>query len=110
MATESKGTTAKPHTVRKFVTHTEKPTIDIGGVYVQGKVTADYAKLEQIFGRPRVFIGSDSDAEWWVEFDGAVVAVISNRHTAFRVDGFFEWHVAAHTSVGFNHVLDELAA
>jgi hypothetical protein len=61
----------------KFTTHNQKE-ININGTHLQGHITADYADLKKIFGKPTIGDGYKVDAEWDIEFEDGTVATIYN--------------------------------
>ena len=61
----------------KFITHNDE-MIDINGSHRQGYLTAQYAKLRALFGKPHEGDGYKVDWEWSVEFEDGTVASIYN--------------------------------
>ena len=60
----------------KFETHNDKQINADGSL--MGVVTADYADLKKLFGKPTSGDEYKTDAEWEIEFEDSVVATIYN--------------------------------
>ena len=61
-----------------YITKTD-PSEMISGTSLQGHITATYAELVELFGKPHdCFDDFKIDAEWYVEFDDGTVATIYN--------------------------------
>jgi hypothetical protein len=83
-----------------FTTH-NTAEIDINGSCLQGEITAGYAELVSLFGRPHDGDGYKVDAEWDVRFEDGTVATIynwKNGKNYYGEDGtpteqITDWHV-----------------
>jgi hypothetical protein len=60
-----------------FTTH-NTAEIDINGSCLQGEITAGYAELVSLFGKPHDGDGYKVDAEWDIRFEDGTVATIYN--------------------------------
>lgn len=88
----------------KFQTHNDK-SINCGGTSLVDCITANYADLKKVFGKPFDGDGYKVDAEWEVEFKDGTIATIYNWKDGKNYCGksglpktkITEWHIG-----GFN--------
>jgi hypothetical protein len=83
-----------------FTTH-NTAEIDINGSCLQGEITAGYAELVSLFGKPHEGDGYKVDAEWDIRFEDGTVATIYNWKSGKNYCGedgtpteqITDWHV-----------------
>jgi hypothetical protein len=83
-----------------FFTHNDK-SIDCNGTHLQGSITATYAELKALFGKPHDGDGYKVDAEWEIEFADGTVATIYNWKDGKNYNGssglpktkITDWHI-----------------
>jgi hypothetical protein len=89
-----------------FVTHNEKPDIDVNCTSLVGYVDTGYDILRRAFGEPTS--GCDkSDAEWLLEFADGKVATVYNYKDGWNycgssglpVQAITYWHIGGHDAV-----------
>ena len=85
------------------------------GTSLQGYITATYAELVELFGKPHDFFDDyKTDAEWYVEFDDGTVATIYNWKNgrnycgpdAPAVENITSWNVGGLTEAALDKVLE----
>jgi hypothetical protein len=86
------------------------------GTSLQGYITADYAVLKKVFGKPNEGDGYKVDAEWDVVFSDGVVATIYNYKDGKNYNGarglnktqITNWHVGGRSARAVANVEDVL--
>lgn len=89
-----------PRNIMNFTTH-NTAEIDINGTCLQGEITATYAELVSLFGKPHKGDGNKVDAEWDVRFEDGSIATIYNwkngrnycEDKGTPTEQITEWHV-----------------
>jgi len=85
---------------------------------LQGYITADYAVLKKVFGKPGVGDGYKTDAEWELKFSDGVYATIYNYKDGKNYNGasgtpktqITDWHVGGMSSRAVRNVEQMLEA
>ena len=100
--------------ITKYTTKTNPDEMTFG-TSLQGHLTATYAELVEMFGKPHDFFDDfKCDAEWYIEFDDGTVATIYNWKNgrnycgpdAPPVEAITRWNVGGHTEKALDKVLD----
>jgi hypothetical protein len=85
------------------------------GTSLQGYITAPYAELVELFGKPHDFFDDfKCDAEWYVEFDDGTVATIYNWKNgrnylgddAPPVEAITSWNIGGNTTEAADKILE----
>ena len=85
------------------------------GTSLQGHITAPYAELVELFGKPHDFFDDfKCDAEWYVEFDDGTVATIYNWKNgrnycgpdAPPVEAITAWNIGGMTPEAADKILE----
>jgi|DEB0MinimDraft_6_1074348.scaffolds.fasta_scaffold218852_1 hypothetical protein len=85
------------------------------GTSLQGYITAPYAELVELFGKPHDFFDDfKCDAEWYVEFDDGTVATIYNWKNGSNylgddappVEAITSWNIGGNTPEAAEKVLE----
>ena len=85
------------------------------GTSLQGYITAPYAELVELFGKPHDFFDDfKCDAEWYVEFDDGTVATIYNWKNgrnycgpdAPPVEAITSWNIGGMTPEAADKILE----
>ena len=85
------------------------------GTSLQGHITATYAELVELFGKPHDFFDDfKCDAEWYVEFDDGTVATIYNWKNgrnycgpdAPPVEAITSWNIGGNTTEAADKILE----
>jgi hypothetical protein len=100
--------------ITKYTTKTNPDEMTFG-TSLQGHLTATYAELVELFGKPHDFFDDfKCDAEWYIEFDDGTVATIYNWKNgrnycgpdAPPVEAITHWNVGGHNENALDRVLD----
>ena len=86
---------------------------DIVGTCLQGTINTSYNRLVEVFGKPTVYEGNETDgkvqAEWAIKFaDGTLATIYDWKEEGNPYEGVTEWHVGGHTQHALYNVIDEI--
>ena len=90
---------------------TSAPMQSTAGTCLRGRITATYAKLVEVFGKPTLFSGGKIDAEWVILFESGTIATIHNYKDGRNYYGakgtpteeITEWSVGGHDNQRDEH-------
>lgn len=80
-------------TIVDVITHNESDAIESGGTWLQGHISATYARLVSLFGKPLRRRGDKVQAEWELDFEGTIITIYDYKNYDVAPENNTSWHI-----------------